>query len=232
MSPGYWSETAPERPTAAEPEVTDMVFRIQGRQIPTDHAFALSHGLQGALPWLATEPRARVHLIHGPQSSNGWQRPDDDGLLELSARTRLTLRVPTTRVHDAQALSGRSLDLYGHTIHIGDAHPRPLSRLSTEFAHYVNTPTLAESESDFLETAAEWLNALSIKPKKMLCGRTRYLKTPDTRLVTRSLLLADLTPDESLVLQTEGLGPHRLLGCGVFVPSKSIAAVYDPKDEH
>ena len=44
-------------------------------------------------------------------------------------------------------------------------------------------------------------------------------------LFTRALLVADLEPQESIDLQSLGLGPHRMLGCGLFVGHKNIAAV-------
>jgi hypothetical protein len=38
-------------------------------------------------------------------------------------------------------------------------------------------------------------------------------------------MLHALSPEQSLRLQQHGLGPQRLLGCGIFVPHKSAAAV-------
>jgi CRISPR/Cas system CSM-associated protein Csm4 (group 5 of RAMP superfamily) len=42
-------------------------------------------------------------------------------------------------------------------------------------------------------------------------------------------MLADLKPEESLRLQQQGLGPHRLMGCGIFIPHKGIDAVHKPQ---
>ena len=44
-------------------------------------------------------------------------------------------------------------------------------------------------------------------------------------MTTFSMMLHGLGPEQSLRLQQRGLGPHRLLGCGLFVPHKSAAAV-------
>ena len=44
-------------------------------------------------------------------------------------------------------------------------------------------------------------------------------------MTTFSMMLHALVPEQSLRLQQHGLGPHRLLGCGLFVPHKSAAAV-------
>jgi hypothetical protein len=40
-----------------------------------------------------------------------------------------------------------------------------------------------------------------------------------------SLMLDGLSAAHALRLLETGMGPHRLLGCGVFVPHKSAAAV-------
>jgi hypothetical protein len=40
-----------------------------------------------------------------------------------------------------------------------------------------------------------------------------------------SLLLHGLTPAQSLAVQESGLGEGRKLGCGIFVPHKSVVAV-------
>jgi hypothetical protein len=83
-------------------------------------------------------------------------------------------------------------------------------------------------ESIFLEHAAQWLNELDIAPTKMLCGRIHRFTTPGGPMLTRSLLIAELNPKDSAAVQYDGLGPDRLLGCGLFLPHKSIAAVHTP----
>ena len=40
-----------------------------------------------------------------------------------------------------------------------------------------------------------------------------------------ALMLHGLKRAESVAIQESGLGLHRLLGCGIFIPHKSIAAV-------
>ena len=46
--------------------------------------------------------------------------------------------------------------------------------------------------------------------------------TPAHTYQARSLMLAGLTPEQSLALQQHGLGAERKLGCGVFIPHKDI----------
>jgi hypothetical protein len=44
-------------------------------------------------------------------------------------------------------------------------------------------------------------------------------------------MIADLTKEEAVTLQEEGVGEHRLFGCGIFLPHKSIDAVSNFKED-
>ena len=50
-------------------------------------------------------------------------------------------------------------------------------------------------------------------------------------VMTRSLMLAELQPEESIRLQEDGLGPLRHMGCGIFIPHKGIEAVKKTVDD-
>jgi len=101
---------------------------------------------------------------------------------------------------------------------------RPLSTITTLFSRYVVTEE-DDNEPLFLENTATQLGAMDIKPKKMLPGKMHIIRTPDGDVITRSLMLADLDIDESVRLQEQGIGPHRLMGCGIFIPHKDIREV-------
>ena len=80
---------------------------MQCKELPLDHAHALSQTIQQALPWFTDESLAGMHLIHGAESGNGWMRPQEpDAILSLSKRTRFMLRLPKHRVEDASKLAG------------------------------------------------------------------------------------------------------------------------------
>jgi hypothetical protein len=44
-------------------------------------------------------------------------------------------------------------------------------------------------------------------------------------------MVADLAPDESVLLQRRGLGPLRHMGCGIFIPHKGIDSVRGAEDD-
>jgi len=126
------------------------------------------------------------------------------------------------------ALEGRTLDIAGAPLGIGNAKPRPLGREGTIFSRYVAGPPGVDEDA-FLRWAADTLAEMGIRVRKALCGKTTRLATPDGPIETRSLMLADLPPEESLLLQQRGLGPYRAMGCGLFIPHKGIDAVHKPK---
>jgi CRISPR-associated protein Cas6 len=203
-------------------EVVDAVFAIECRSLPVDHAFALSAAIQAALPWFAEEPLAGLHTVHGAASGAGWQRPEGaDAMLQLSHRTRLVLRLPESRLTDAAALTGRTLDVAGIPMRVGRLSPRPLPRIASLFSRSV---IFGESmdETEFLATAAEALRALGVEASTLLCGRDVTLATPPRSYRARSLMVTVATPGQSLDLQRHGLGEARKLGCGLFIPHKDV----------
>lgn len=227
-----WQEEVEDQaPPPLPADVVDMLFRIECRTLPVDHAYALSRAVLAVLPWLAEEQRAGIHSVLPAESGNGWFRPEDpaQGLLHLSRRTPLMLRVPRARVADARALCGHTLDLDGYAMRVGEARERPLVAQSTLFARAVRHAP-GESEAAWVMQVAEQLRARGITPRKILCGRPHAVRTPEGELPVRSVLVADLAPLEAIELQREGLGEGRCLGCGLFIGHKGVAPVARRED--
>jgi CRISPR-associated protein Cas6 len=228
----FWEEEKDENTRYVVPDdVVDLVYSISCKCLPLDHAYSFSNAVRAALPWMDDEPQAGIHLIHGAESGNGWMRPEDaaNELLHLSKRSRMTLRVPKHRVEDALGLAGETLDIDGHSLEVGKAKVKLFSTMPTQFARYVVVPEgiSHEDEAAFMAYAVEELKGLSIRVRKLLCGRAHALQHPDGDLYTRSIMLADLELDEAVVLQQQGIGRHRKIGCGLFIPHKGIKAVHE-----
>mgnify|MGYP006280014753 FL=1 len=224
----FWQDEEETPEITIPDDVVDVLFTLQCRSIPVDHAHVLSQALLVAVPWLA-EAEAGIHTIHVAGSQNGWERPSHgvDQQLLLSRRTKLSIRVPEARVPELKAaLEGRILDVGGAELGIGVGKPKMLAQATTLFARYVAGPEGLDEETFLHWAAAQLREQLDIRLRKALCGKQTPLATPDGALPTRSLMLADLKREESLRLQQHGLGPHRLMGCGLFIPHKGIDAVH------
>lgn len=222
----YWQEEDKDQEDFVVPDdVVDLVFSIECKALPVDHAAALFSAIRQVLPWFGESAQTGLHTIHVADSGNGWERPSGaDDLLYLSRRTKLTLRLPRNRVENARALSGSLLDVAGHAMRVGSAKEMLLSTNPTLYARYVACPE-EQGEEQFIADAVRQLRDMGIRFKKVLAGKHTCLHSADGPVFTRSLMIADLSPEDAVRLQEHGLGPHRELGCGVFIPHKSIKKV-------
>lgn len=221
----FWQEDEDKTlPYQAPDDILDLSFAIQCKQLPLDHAWALSQAVHAALPWFQNEDAAGVHTIHVAESGNGWLRPEDttNQMLLPSRRTRMSLRIPKHRLQDTQILTGKTLNVDGYPLILGDAKEKTLVNSSVIFARYVLSDA-NEEEPVFLQRMAKEIHDIAdFKVKKMMCGKSNTINTPQGPLHTRHLMVADLDNDPSIRLQQYGLGGGRKLGCGLFMPHKSI----------
>lgn len=223
----FWNQEVDNETLVVPDDVADVVFAVECRQLPVDHAHALSEALTRVLPWMADEPLLAVHSIHVAGSQNGWERPahGTENRLLLSRRTRLVIRAPQPRIEDLLTrLPGARIEVDGCPMAIREGKVKPLSRETTLFARYV-VSLPGQDEESFLASAAHALGEMGLRVRKAVCGKSTLLNTPRGTVHTRSLLLADLSIEESFLLQRLGLGPSRLMGCGVFIPHKGVDAV-------
>ncbi len=231
----FWQEDDKSKDFAVPDDIVDLSFDIRCRELPVDHAHALSMALKAVLPLLANDERLGVHTVHVAGSQNGWERPDPalGQRLILSRRTKLLLRVPKEHLGQVQdALEGAELDIAGCSLKIGKSKQKILSTQGTLFARYVVIESGEDDdENAFLQRIASMLAARDIRVTKALCGRTAAVGGPNGPMQTRSLMIAGLSPEESVRLQQEGVGPLRHMGCGIFIPHKGIDPVKKTQDD-
>ncbi|MBE9515703.1 MAG: type I-MYXAN CRISPR-associated protein Cas6/Cmx6 [Proteobacteria bacterium] len=221
----YWQEKSKEEQDAVPDDVVDLVFSIRCKSLPVDHAWSLAEALLAELPWIKDETGAGVHPIQISEEGNGWLRPEDpDALLHLSRRTKLVFRLPQARLAEVASLSGKTLNVSGHELELLKSSQRKLSALTTLLSRHVVVEK-GDNEVVFVDKIAQLLQGMGIRPRKMLPGRQRRLRIPEGEVITRSLMVAEISLEESVALQQLGLGDYRYLGCGLFVPHKDISEV-------
>jgi CRISPR-associated protein Cas6 len=219
----FWQEDIKEEHFTLPDDVQDAVFNIHSKVLPIDHAYLLSQALLSELPWLS-EVNAGIHDI-SVADGNGWEQDHESGFYYPSKRSKLSIRIPKEKLDDVQSLAGKTLDLGEYQVKIVKAlEPKLMSDMQIVFAKYVACDSQLD-ENEFLEVSFNQLKTLGIHPKKMMAGLERKITTPDGIIHTRSLMVADLRKSESVKLQEQGIGDHRLLGCGLFVPQKGIESV-------
>ncbi len=195
--------------------MVDVSYPLHGEAVPRDHGRALAEALERLVPWLADAREAGVHRVNAVEGVGAWAL--------LSRRARLTLRVRRERVGDLLPLQGARLDVGGLPLRLGDVGVlRELLAHSALYAHVVTTADA--DELAFLDTIENELDRLSVSCRR-ICGRRRTIDNDGGPLTGFSLMLDGLSADGALRVLESGLGQHRRLGCGMFVPHKSGAAL-------
>jgi CRISPR-associated protein Cas6 len=189
----------------------DFAFAVSGDRIDADYPSALHRALAAALPWLDHESQAGIHPMRGLTPC--------EGRLMVGGRTRVVLRAPIQRARHARLMNAprRCPPCW-----IGRVSMREL--LAYPVLHARLVVTGAEVEAEFVADVERGVAELDLDCE-MIVGRRGELQTDAGRLVGFSLMLHGLSAAGSLRAQELGLGRHRKLGCGLFVPHKSIAAV-------
>lgn len=206
---------------APQDPVVDVVFALQGHCLERDHAQAFRQALCARWSWLMTEAQAGIHPVK--------LVPGTEAQALLSGRARLLLRVPAHRVDELLSAQQQTftLTVQDQALTLGTPHVRALQPHATLYAYRVAAPS--EDEITFMARVEAELDDLGVAGQRV-CGKHQCLRVtgpgaPGQVLHAFSLMLHGLLPAQSLLLQQRGLGPHRLLGCGIFVPHKSAAAV-------
>lgn len=196
--------------------IVDLAFELHGQKLPRHHRRSLAQAVQAAWPTWEGWPRVGIHRLN--VSAGGGETA------LVSRRTRLTLRVPRPLAASLQAaLEQAVLDVGGHRLRLGPATVRELLPWSTLYAHaVVVNPDVTESA--FLEEMREELRAMGVHGR-VICGRRHQV---DDGLEGYGLMVDQLGAADALQVMEMGLGACRDMGCGIFVPHKSSAAVGAP----
>jgi CRISPR-associated protein Cas6 len=194
----------------------DLVFPVDGRSVPRDHRALLATAVGARLVALGREPGTGVldlNLVAGSAP-----------LALLSRRTRMVLRLAREHASEAEAtLRGATLDLGGHRLVLGTPTRRELRPHRTLYAHFVASPDGGD-EATFLVAIEAELRQIGAACRPV-CGMRQVLRGQDGPLAGFSLMLDGLAPADARSVLEHGLGGHRRLGGGLFVPHRSAAAV-------
>lgn len=192
--------------------MTDIRFDLECAFLPMGYAFPLWAEIALALPWLHGDSQSGILPLKGSASGGG---------IALPKRAKLVLRIPEAHARKALELTGRTLDIGGNPLKIGQGRQKPIEPYPTLKSQLVES---SKEEEAFLGDIAEALAEMQI-PCKWICGRYHSLQNGNEAIAGYSLVVHDLKPAGSVRLQQAGLGNYRRYGCGLFVPHKTIAGL-------
>lgn len=188
-----------------EPKV-DLVFHVMGRRVPVDHGYALYAAISRVIPGFHEDRDAALGLIRG--------RYVGEGLLDITPNTEIVIRIPASRIASALPLAGKTLEIAGHSVRIGVPTTRALNPATALYAHLVTTRN-GNDQARFEEEIRRQADTLVMKGR-LTVGERRTFSVHGKQVVGYSVLASELTAEESIALQEQGLGGRRKMGCGFF----------------
>src|SRR4051794_34179176 len=198
--------------------VVDLTFELKGVSIPLDYGYGLFSALCRVLPGLHGDRRVGVHPIRGVRN--------EPRRLDLVPQSKLRLRLPSEEIGRYLELGGQVLDIEGSRLEVGLPRVEPLLASPNLFSRLVTIGHLVEP-GPFEESVRRQLKSLGVSaepafvpdPDPARAGRPsrRVFRIKRRRIVGYALQVVGLTAEESLVVQENGLGSRRRMGCGVFV---------------
>ena len=190
-------------------------FPVQGRQLPADHGYLLYAAITKHVPSLHSAAWLGIELISG--------LPWGKGVIALPSRSAsLRLRLPVDKLGHVLRLAGARLEIDGYPLRLGLPVARPLVPASSLYARIVTIKKFTEPEP-FLDAAQRQLAQLGIAavlefPRDGHTRSRRIITIHGHKVVGFSLAVHSLNDEDSIKLQSVGLGGRRAMGCGMFNP--------------
>jgi CRISPR-associated protein Cas6 len=209
----------------------DLIFPVLGSAVPRNHGYSLYAAISHVVPVVHRSEDIGVFPVGGTSAG--------DGTLLLNDRSALRIRVPAERLPELLPLASKALELDGHRLRLGVPHVSaliPAAVLSSalvliKLAHKGDPANGGIVTPDaFLAAARRKLEEKGITGEpgfqRILTGprkdqpRRRVIRVKDQTHVGYAMIVQCLTAEESIKLQEEGLGGRRLMGCGLFLPTR------------
>ena len=208
----------------------DLVFSLVGSTIPQDHGYVLYAAMVQIVAAIHGARDVGILPIRGIS--------DERGTLRLTPSSTLRVRLPSTKIPAALPLVGKTLALDGHSVRIDVPRvaalvPAPVltsSLVTIKLAHAIGDDGFVAPDA-FLVAARKKLQDRGIRGEAHLqvirtgprAGQAcrRVIRIKGGTHVGYAMVVEELTAEESIDLQEEGLGGRRLMGCGLFLPTRS-----------
>ena len=187
----------------------ELRFPLMGAALPCDHEQAMFCAISRLIPEAAS---AGWLLVKEVRSAC---RPD--GMRQDVRHAGLRMRLPQSRVSLMLKLASRRLQVGSHRVRLGTPEISLLHPCSSLYAKCVVINNCTRSGM-FLDALAWKLDGMGIVCEIEM-GRCWRFRAGRRRITGFALTLHDLSEEDSIALQEQGLGSHHHLGCGFFVPA-------------
>jgi len=186
----------------------ELQFPFTGKTLPSDHGYSLYGAISRVIPEAHSADWLAVETIPGMARGNG--------VTQLDQEARLKIRIPQEHVPLMLKLAGKRLEVDGHAIRLGAPQIYLLKPATTLYARIVTIKGFTEPEP-FLDAVCRKLDEMGVKGEPVV-GPRRVVRVGQHTIIGFSLAIYELGDEGSIILQEQGLGGRRRMGCGIFQP--------------
>jgi CRISPR-associated protein Cas6 len=196
----------------------ELRFPVIGTAMPSDHGYAMYSAISRLVPeahqadWLAVETV--------PGTARG------DGGIHINERARLRMRMPQDHLALMLKLAGKRLEVDGYGVRLGVPQTFLLQPSSALYARCVTIKKFMEPDP-FLEAVRRKLDEMGVQGEPAV-GPRRVLRVGNHTVVGFALAVGELSDEHSILLQEQGLGGRRHMGCGIFNPISPDRVIGEP----
>jgi CRISPR-associated protein Cas6 len=204
----------------------ELSFGIIGKTLPADHGYGLYSAIAHLCPQLHDQESISIQTIAG--------EPDKQGKIYLSRQSQLRIRLPyePDKIALVLPLAGQTLLIGNHSIQLGIPQIHPLHPTDKLRSRIVTIKKFQDPEP-FKEAAQRQLDALGIQGNLILPlnedgePSRKAIKIKTYSVIGFSLIVTDLSDEDSIKLQQVGLGGKHRMGCGIFTSFPRAWRFYD-----
>jgi CRISPR-associated protein Cas6 len=197
-------------------EFGDYLFPVEGQSIDVDHAHPLYGGISQIIPEFHESNSIGIFGINGKLSGGYSKR------LNIDADSVLKIRIPLELSRSIYKLAGKTLQIHQDKIYLGIPELELIVPSQNLEARIVTIKGFLDASA--LETAAQnHLDRLEIVGKVRVLTRPdgqprcRTVKIHKKKVVGFGVRVEGLSDRDSLLLQQQGIGGRRKMGCGLFL---------------
>jgi CRISPR-associated protein Cas6 len=208
-------ETQTSRRSDCQTVFVELSFGITGDTLPAYHGYGLYSAIAHSCPVVHEKDGVSILTITGER--------DRQGKIYLSKGSQLRIRLPYEADVIAQVLplAGQALRIGAHSIQLSIPQIFPLQPFDKLRSRIVTIKKFQEPEP-FLEAVKRQMDALEIQGNAFVpldeagLPLRKAIKIKKFSVVGFSVVVTDLSDEDSLKLQAHGLGGKHRMGCGVF----------------
>lgn len=183
--------------------------------LPADHSYALVGAVSRLIP--------ETHGGNGYALAPIAGRQIGGRQMKLTENSRFVVRTTPDRIGQFLPLAGKTINIFGRKLLLGVPSVHVIEPATSLRARLVTIKGFFKPDA-FKEAVRRQLDKLGIGECEISVGRQRTLRIKQNEIVGFETVLDQLSPENSLIVSSNGIGGRRHMGCGFFVPVRKEAA--------